>query len=39
MKIAFNIFDFNEDGFIDEFDIHCVMKLCDLYALKSDEKD
>ena len=39
MKIAFSIFDFNEDGFIDELDIHCVMKLCDLDALKGDEKD
>jgi Ca2+-binding EF-hand superfamily protein len=29
MKLAFSIFDFNGDGFIDEIDIYCVMKLCD----------
>ena len=30
MRLAFDCFDFNEDGFIDEVDIYCVMKLCDL---------
>jgi len=34
MKLAFNVFDFNEDGFIDEYDIYCVMKLVDFQILK-----
>jgi len=38
MKLAFECFDFNEDGFIDEVDIYCVMKLCDLTATKAQEK-
>ena len=35
LKLAFDCFDFNDDGFIDEVDIYCVMKLCDLTAAKS----
>jgi Ca2+-binding EF-hand superfamily protein len=38
MKMAFDVFDFNQDGFIDEIDIYCVMKLCDLTAAKALEK-
>lgn len=38
MKLAFSIFDFNNDGFIDEIDIYCVMKLCDFQSLKSKKK-
>jgi hypothetical protein len=28
-EFAFNIFDFNKDGYIDEIDIYCIMKLFD----------
>ena len=38
MKLAFDCFDFNDDGFIDEVDLYCVMKLCDLQATKAQEK-
>lgn len=40
MKLAFSIFDFNGDGYIDEFDIYCVMKLCDFnnYKLRNNKK-
>lgn len=34
MKLAFSIFDFNGDGYIDEVDIYCVMKLCDFNTFK-----
>jgi len=29
MKHIFDVFDFNQDGFIDEVDIYCIVKLCD----------
>ena len=29
MRHAFDVFDFNQDGFIDEVDIYCMIKLCD----------
>jgi Ca2+-binding EF-hand superfamily protein len=35
LKLAFDVFDFNQDGFIDEIDIFCVMKLCDLTSAKA----
>ena len=38
MKLAFSIFDFNGDGYIDEVDIYCVMKLCDFNNYKQRNK-
>ena len=34
MKLIFSAFDVNEDGFIDEFDIFCVLKQVDFQMLK-----
>jgi len=38
MRLAFSIFDFNGDGYIDEVDIYCVMKLCDFNTFKQKTK-
>ena len=38
LKLAFSVFDFNGDGFIDEVDIYCVMKLCDFNNYKQRNK-
>ena len=34
MKLIFSVFDLNDDGYIDEFDIFSVLKLVDFSILK-----
>ena len=39
MRLIFDVYDYNKDGFIDEIDLYCVMKLCDFSEQNTKNTD